>query len=43
MPAKSNSGRVRQKYEFITAHQKQFPVEVMCRELGVASSGTTSG
>ena len=39
IPAKSKSSRARQKYEFIKAHRKQFPVEVMCRELGVAPSG----
>ena len=39
MPAKPKSDRVRRKYEFIKAHRKQFPVEVMCRELGVAPSG----
>ena len=39
MPAKPKSDRVRRKYAFIKAHRKQFPVEVMCRELGVAPSG----
>lgn len=39
MPANPKSDRVRRKYEFIKAHRKQFPVEVMCRELGVAPSG----
>jgi putative transposase len=39
MPAKPKSDRVRRKYEFIKAHRKQFPVEVMCRELGIAPSG----
>jgi putative transposase len=39
MPAKPMSDRVRRKYEFIKAHRKQFPVEVMYRELSVAPSG----
>lgn len=39
MPAKPKSDCVRRKYAFIKAHRKQFPVEVMCRELGVAPSG----
>ena len=39
MPAKPKSDRVRRKYEFIKAHRKQFPLEVMCRELGIAPSG----
>jgi putative transposase len=39
VPAKPKSDRVRRKYEFIKAHRKHFPVEVMCRELGVAPSG----
>jgi putative transposase len=39
VPAKPKGDRVRRKYEFIKAHRKQFPTEVMCRELGVAPSG----
>lgn len=39
MPAKPKGVRVRRKYEFIKAHRQQFPVEVMCRELGVAPGG----
>lgn len=39
MPAKPKADRVRRKYEFIKAHRKQFPTEVMCRELGVARIG----
>lgn len=39
MPAKRRTDRVRRKYEFIKAHRKLFPTEVMCRELGVAPSG----
>ena len=39
MPAKPKGDRVRRKHEFIKAHRKQFPTEVMCRELGVAASG----
>lgn len=39
MPARPKADRVRRKYEFIKAHRKQFPTEVMCRELGVAPSG----
>lgn len=38
--AKRISGRrVRQTYQFIEAHRKQFPVETMCRILDVAPSG----
>lgn len=39
MPSRPESDRVRWTYEFIKAHRTQFPVEVMCRELGVAPSG----
>lgn len=39
MPAKPKADCVRRTYEFITAHRKQFPTEVRCRELGVAPSG----
>jgi putative transposase len=39
VPGKTKPVRVRQKYEFIKAHRKQFPTEVMCRELGVAPNG----
>ncbi len=39
MPAKPKADRVRRSYEFIKAHRKQFPTELMCRELGVAPSG----
>ena len=39
MPSKPRTDRVRRKYEFIKAHRKLFPTEVMCRELGVAPSG----
>jgi putative transposase len=39
VPAKPKGNRVRRKYAFIKAHRKQFPTEVMCRELGVAPSG----
>lgn len=39
MSAKLKADRVRRKYEFIKAHRKQFPTDVMCRELGVAPSG----
>lgn len=31
MRAKARSDHVRRKYEFIKAHRKQFPVDVMCR------------
>jgi putative transposase len=38
--AKRISGRrVRQTYQFIEAHRRQFPIEVMCRILEVAPSG----
>jgi putative transposase len=39
MRAKAKSDHVRRKYEFIKAHRKQFPVDVTCRELGVAPTG----
>lgn len=39
MPDKRKADRGRRKYGFIKAHRKQFPPEVMCRELGVAPSG----
>jgi putative transposase len=39
LPAKPRTDRVRRTYEFIKTHRKQFPTEVMCRELGVAPSG----
>jgi type II secretory ATPase GspE/PulE/Tfp pilus assembly ATPase PilB-like protein len=39
MAAKPKGDRVRRKYEFITAHRKQFPTEVMCRELDVMLVG----
>lgn len=39
MPAKPRTDRVRRKYEFIKAHRKLFPTEVMRHELGVAPSG----
>lgn len=39
MPSKPRTDRGRRKYEFIKAHRKLFPTEVMCRELGVAPSG----
>ena len=39
MPAKPRTDRVRRTYEFIKTHRKQFPIEVMCRQLGVAPSG----
>lgn len=35
VPTKTRGDRVRRMYEFIKAHRKQFPTEVMCRELGV--------
>lgn len=39
VPVKPSAERVRRTCEFITTHRKQFPIEVMCRQLGVASSG----
>jgi putative transposase len=39
VPSKPRAYRVWRKYEFIKAHRKLFPTEVMCRELGVAPSG----
>ena len=39
MSQQPRSNRVRQTYGFIRSHQRQFPVEVLCRVLGVAPSG----
>ncbi len=39
MSTRRRAGRVRSAYAFIKAHQKQFPVQVMCRLLEVAPSG----
>ena len=39
MSSRRHAGRVRSAYAFIKAHQKQFPVQVMCRLLEAAASG----
>ena len=39
MSTKPSVGRVRATYEFIQAHRGKFSVQMMCRVLGVASSG----
>lgn len=39
MSAKPRTGRVRETYEFIKAHGKEYSVQLMCRVLGVAASG----
>jgi putative transposase len=39
MPTKAVSLRTRAKYEFIRNNENQFPVETMCRLLGVVRSG----
>ncbi len=39
MPTKPSVGSVRRKYEFIKTHRKEYPIDVMCRQLGVAPSG----
>ncbi|MDY0068115.1 MAG: IS3 family transposase [Steroidobacteraceae bacterium] len=39
MSKRKGAGKVRQTYQFIEAHRRQFPVEVMCKVLGVAPSG----
>ena len=39
MSTRMSAGRVRSAYAFIRAHRAQYPVEVMCRLLGVAPSG----
>src|SRR5713101_6482052 len=39
MSTKPSAGRVRATYEFIKAHRDKYSVQMMCRVLGVASSG----
>ncbi len=39
MPAQQRYGSIRKAYEFIKSHQSKFPVDVMCRVLGVTRSG----
>ena len=39
MSNRKSAGKVRKTYQFIEAHRRQFPVQVMCEVLGVASSG----
>jgi putative transposase len=39
MSTKRRARRVRPTYEFIKANRDQYPVEVMCRVLGVTRSG----
>lgn len=38
MPTKPRTDHVRRTYEFIKTHREQFPIEVMCCQLGVAPS-----
>jgi putative transposase len=39
MSSKPSAGRVRTTYEVIQAHRDKYGVQMMCRVLGVASSG----
>jgi putative transposase len=39
MSTKASVGRVRQKYKFIEVHKRQYPVQVLCKVLGIAPSG----
>jgi putative transposase len=39
MSTKPSAGRVRATYEFIKSHRDKYSVQMMCRVLGVASSG----
>lgn len=39
MSNRKSSGKVRKTYQFIEAHRREFPVQVMCQVLGVAPSG----
>lgn len=39
MSTKPSAGRVRATYEFIKTHRDKYSVQMMCRVLGVASSG----
>jgi len=39
MSNRKGAGKVRKTYQFIEAYRSQFPVEVMCKVLGVAPSG----
>jgi len=39
MPAKQIAGRVREIYQFIEAHKKEYGVDALCRVLEVAPSG----
>jgi putative transposase len=39
MSTRGRAGRVRTTYEFIRAHRGQYPVQALCRVLGVAPSG----
>jgi putative transposase len=39
MSNRARAGRVRSVYEFIRSHRDQYPVDAMCRILGVAPSG----
>jgi putative transposase len=39
MSTRVRTGRVRSVYEFIKSHRGEYPVDVMCRILGVAPSG----
>lgn len=39
MSTRGSAGRVRATYEFIRAQRGRFPVQVLCRVLGIAPSG----
>lgn len=43
MSQRPRHASVRKTYEFIKAHQREFPVEAQCRVLGVAPSGYYAG
>ena len=43
MSTKLSAGRVRSTYKFIKTHREHYSVQAMCRILGVAPSGYTSG
>jgi putative transposase len=39
MSTKTSVGRVRQKHKFIELHERQHPVQALCKVLGIAPSG----
>ena len=39
MSTRRGTGRVRATYEFIKAHRDEYDVQMMCRVLGVTTSG----